>query len=676
MFQENLLKIKHALKETSDINLINEYDALLIKPLASSNLLMENRTISSKQSHIALSGKDSQDFFPYVDIYHYTEEEFSDQSMKSFYVLQVPVILNQRNINYANEDNIIFEFDQEGFLNAKGSVKLSRPGSTPQIELGNTTTSDNIFRDFRKLFYERDFLIILKEKRKVSYEAYIVKAEDGQKFGLNDTVEFEPNRSQSTIVDLQSITPPQVEEHDQVTGKNIIYYGAPGTGKSFKVSEEIKKYYPNFEDESNIDSTFVFRTTLHPEYTYSDLVGQVMPRVNGDSIKYVFTPGVFTRALKRAIKLEKSNQPVFIVLEELSRANVAAVIGDLFQLFDRKNGISEYAISNSLIAKEVYELSEDETDGFAGDKKIYFPKNLFVFGTVNTNDQNVFVMDTAFKRRFEWRYITTKPVTDKQGNELNNRVISIGNNVYVSWWEFYQKLNIYITEIMNLGEDKQVGQFFIQFTDSTAENNLQVQNKLLQYLWDDVEQVSFNEKKLFNNISSFSSLYEKFEEGEVIFHSDFLDTIEEYEGIVEDDGNYDQESFPGKQLTSEDIYENFTEEGQNLVDELDNLLEKISINNNWTYVKKNMNYYAYKYFLNETSNRSGFMQVLKGRNNIPIRIGLKIMFQDSRIPNSEQARRDRRDSLDTVVFVHSSEELINLKPYIEEAWRNAYEQIK
>ena len=113
MFQQELQKVKQALNETSDINLSNEYDALLIKPLASSNLLRENRTTSSKQSHIALSGKDSQDFFPYVDIYHYTDEDYNDQSMKSFYVLQVPVVLNQNNINYANEHDVKFNFDVE-----------------------------------------------------------------------------------------------------------------------------------------------------------------------------------------------------------------------------------------------------------------------------------------------------------------------------------------------------------------------------------------------------------------------------------------------------------------------------------------------------------------------------------------------------------------------------------
>ncbi|WP_339181052.1 AAA family ATPase [Oceanobacillus sp. FSL W7-1293] len=531
MFEQELQKIKAALKDTSDIELNNEYDALLVKPLASSNLLHENRNFSkTKQSHIALSGKASQDFFPYVDIYHYTDTELNDQSMKSFYVLQVPVSLNKKNIDYANDGNMDFNFNLDGFEEAKGSVKLSRPGASPQIELGNTSTSDDIFRRFRKLFYENDVLLILKEKKKVNYEAYIIKSEDAAEFELSDTTEFAPNRSQSTIVDLNAITPESDgnNEKSSIIGSNIIYYGAPGTGKSYGVTKEIKKYYPSFENESNLESRFIFRTTLHPEYTYSDFVGQVMPKVQGDSIKYVFTPGVFTRALSRAIEMEGTDQPVFLVLEELSRANVAAVFGDLFQLLDRKKGESEYSISNSLIAKEVYNLSQEEADSDDGNKKIYLPNNLFIYGTVNTNDQNVFAMDTAFKRRFDWKYISTKPVKSEDGIELNNPVISIGGQKEIRWWDFYQRLNEHITSVMQLGEDKQIGQFFIKFNENKKENNSKVQNKLLQYLWDDIEQASFTEEKLFENILNFSDLYEKYENDEEIFHSKFLSSLNLY----------------------------------------------------------------------------------------------------------------------------------------------------
>ncbi|WP_430610442.1 AAA family ATPase [Enterococcus sp. DIV0876] len=523
MFESELIKINNSLLATSGINLTKEYDALLVKPLASTNLLPSNRETSSKQTHIALSGKNSQDFFPYVDIYHYTEME--EQGMKSFYVLQVPVVLDERNIKYADPSVVDFKF-QNGKEIANGSVKLSRPGTSPQIELGNTSTSDDVFFRFRKLFFEKDFLVILKVKQKVEYEAYIIKAQDGVDAGLSDVVEFNMNRAKATIVNLTSITPSNSEKTDEcenIVGKNVIYYGAPGTGKSFNVTKEIKKYYEDFECEDNIDAQFVFRTTLHPEYTYSDFVGQVMPNVEGESIRYDFVPGVFTRALERALAFESVNKPVFLVLEELSRANVAAVFGDLFQLLDREQGKSEYSISNSVIAQSVYHANSTEYEIL--NRKIYLPRNLFILGTVNTNDQNVFVMDTAFKRRFEWKYISTKPVRGENGEELNNPTIMIDKNTSIKWWDFYQKLNHYITRDMGLGEDKQVGQFFIKFVGDSKSNQEQLQNKLLQYLWDDLHQVSFK-KKLFGSITSYSDLYDAFAEGEAIFVDEFLTSLD------------------------------------------------------------------------------------------------------------------------------------------------------
>lgn len=314
---------------------------------------------------------------------------------------------------------------------------------------------------------------------------------------------------------------------DVEIGKNIIYYGAPGTGKSYGVSEEIKEVYPNFNDEGSDDSSFVFRTTFHPEYTYTDFVGQVMPQVKEGVVKYEFSPGIFTQALTKAMDSKQEGRPVFLVLEELSRANVAAVFGDLFQLLDRHNGRSEYSITNSLIAKEVYGDS-------GADRKIYIPNNLHIYGTVNTNDQNVFVMDTAFKRRFEWKYVSTKPVSDE-----NNPLIKIkgleGSDSDVDWHKFYQRLNKFITTDMALGEDKQVGQFFIKFTDNDEENRNQLQNKLLQYLWDDVQGASFNGVKLFDpSISTFSELYDKFGQNQKVFSDDFLKQLFPYKRTVEE----------------------------------------------------------------------------------------------------------------------------------------------
>lgn len=328
--------------------------------------------------------------------------------------------------------------------------------------------------------------------------------------------EFFQDKSDAEIIEKDIIEQSTLEPIP-----NCIFYGAPGTGKSHSVSELIKTYYPNFDKQASEESHFVFRTTLHPEYTYNDFVGQLMPVKKGDDIDYEFTPGVFSLALKKA--LINPQKYVFLVLEELSRANVAAVFGDIFQLLDRKDGISEYSITNSLIANFVYAKDSNPLHKDYSNQKIFLPANLVIIGTVNTNDQNVFVMDTAFKRRFEWEYISTDPV----GDDLNNPEFEYQTSHTIKWWDFYQKLNQFITSIMNLGEDKQIGQFFIHFKDDKEKNKKLIQNKLLQYLWEDVQKVSYASKLFSEEIKNFSDLYKKFGRGEKIFSKEFLELLED-----------------------------------------------------------------------------------------------------------------------------------------------------
>ena len=239
-----------------------------------------------------------------------------------------------------------------------------------------------------------------------------------------------------------------------------------------------------------------------------------------------------------------------MVLEELSRANVAAVFGDLFQLLDRTNGRSDYSITNSLIANYVYRSITDSQEIDFSERKIYLPTNLVIIGTVNTNDQNVFVMDTAFKRRFEWEYVSTDPVYGKNGEEINNPSIEYKKDSSVKWWDFYLSINYYITAIMNLSEDKQIGQFFIKFENDSSRNQSMLQNKLLQYLWEDVQKATYGKDLFASQISSFSELYRKFGDGENVFSDDFLELLnsrnsnkissEEALDIIENEGSEDE----------------------------------------------------------------------------------------------------------------------------------------
>lgn len=309
----------------------------------------------------------------------------------------------------------------------------------------------------------------------------------------------------------------------------MIYYGAPGTGKSHTIDTDII---------SGVDEEHVFRVTFYPDFSYSDFVGQLLPSVTPSTtpgttstITYEFEKGVFTLALEKAY--ENTAEDVYLIIEEMSRGDCAAIFGDIFQLLDREKsgvnrGYSRYFINNKMIAKDIVALSGS---------RVKLPPNFHILGTVNTSDQNVFVMDTAFKRRFEWGYISPDPVKDpaNPGTYLNNVMLSINDGTTtmrnISWVDFYQKINEFIADdrYLGLGEDKQLGPFFIEF-DATlplTEHKRKIKNKLLNYLWTDVNKASYkSDIKLFkSDIGTFKKLYEEFEADHQIFSTNFLSII-------------------------------------------------------------------------------------------------------------------------------------------------------
>lgn len=304
-------------------------------------------------------------------------------------------------------------------------------------------------------------------------------------------------------------------------GNNKIYYGVPGTGKSFFIDQKLEQVKPENK----------FRVTFHPEYTYSDFIGQLIPTMKKneegkDEITYAFKKGIFTSALEKAYNIPK--EPIYLIIEEMSRGNCAAIFGDIFQLLDRvkdgdKKDWSRYSVDNEMIAQNI--------KNFKGNK-IQIPSNMYIIGTINTSDQNVYIMDNAFKRRFDWEYISTKPAKEND-IYLNNTPIELNNGkekVISNWIDLYGTLNKFISssERLGLGEDKQIGQFFIEFGEDEKQNKEKIKNKLLQYLWFDIQETAYKkEHKLFDEkITCFSELYEKYENGDKIFSDEFFDCIE------------------------------------------------------------------------------------------------------------------------------------------------------
>ena len=277
---------------------------------------------------------------------------------------------------------------------------------------------------------------------------------------------------------------------------NLIVYGTPGCGKSWHVKNELLKDYKTDN---------IIRTTFYQDYTNTDFVGQIMPIVTSEDVTYKFNPGPFTLALRRAI--EVSNEPVALLIEELNRGNAPSIFGDIFQLLDRENGKSEYQITNVNIQKYLSDNIPDMEFNC-----IMLPANLSIIATMNTSDQNVFTLDTAFKRRWEFKKLKNRFKAD---HPYKGFFVPGMDNT--TWEMFVNDINNFIEDSSDLqSEDKQLGVFFVSedllcedATNVTDELKEKFAYKVLEYLWDDV--AKFERDNWFNsNIKSLDKLVEEY----------------------------------------------------------------------------------------------------------------------------------------------------------------------
>ena len=299
-----------------------------------------------------------------------------------------------------------------------------------------------------------------------------------------------------------------------------IFFGAPGTGKSHKIDYNLFK-----DKDGNLIGTGIkeipedrkFRTTFHPDYDYAQFVGAYKPKKEGEKITYSFVPQVFAKAyaaawilyLQRDSRLrgndngngendnEEKDIQVFLVIEEINRGNCAQIFGDIFQLLDRdSDGFSQYSIDadcdfaewlkkdSVLKEKSIWTAYEEKV----GDGKLKLPPNLNILATMNTSDQSLFPMDSAFKRRFDWEYEPIKYAKDSDCGDdwkADEFKIVIGDSMYM-WLDFLKKVNADIYDATQ-SEDKQMGEFFIKpKSDDLKIAFNEFRSKVLFYLWDSV----------------------------------------------------------------------------------------------------------------------------------------------------------------------------------------------
>ena len=329
----------------------------------------------------------------------------------------------------------------------------------------------------------------------------------------------------------------KTEAPAKATGLQQIYYGAPGTGKSKAIK----------------DLTFgedVIRTTFHPDSDYASFVGTYKPIteevvlrdcygkkvideetnevVKEERIAYKFIPQAFLEAYVKAWKKLGSGKKQYLIIEEINRGNCAQIFGDLFQLLDRNEyGFSDYPIvadkdMQKYLKKEFegWEITnKDKINQLYGEanmvslimkgERLVLPSNLYIWATMNTSDQSLFPIDSAFKRRWDWKYVPIREGRDKETNAKLNWYINTGDRQY-DWWSFVSQVNKLIGSLTN-SEDKKLGYFFCKAKNGEIDADLFV-SKVIFYLWNDVfKDYGFDDKDFQDEegkILSFDRFYE------------------------------------------------------------------------------------------------------------------------------------------------------------------------
>ena len=396
------------------------------------------------------------------------------------------------------------------------------------------------------------------------------------------------------------------------TPSQTIFYGSPGTGKSWTVQNNVLK---------DVKEDYIFRTTFHPDTDYSTFIGCYKPiskrkvskvlsydelekeyekykplyktstEANANFIKdyaeslleaskgtslnqvvknlfstgndtyfvemvklllgerdrytsaiaYDFVPQVFTEAYVKA--WQNPTEQVYLVIEEINRGNCAQIFGDLFQLLDRKKGVSEYPVkAETALAEYLSNVLEGDAAEGIRDGKLSLPANLNIIATMNTSDQSLFPMDSAFKRRWDWKYIPTTPPADKSRTmELSFKdktttkygtTIDAGDYEY-DWTEFLEKINEKIQNATH-SDDKQLGFWFVKTEEGAEEITISsFVSKVVFYLWNDVfKDMGAKDSNPFtikvdgkNVVMSFNSFFEMNSLGQIVENIGVLHTF-------------------------------------------------------------------------------------------------------------------------------------------------------
>jgi hypothetical protein len=410
---------------------------------------------------------------------------------------------------------------------AAGSANSYRFSSKKGDPTLATFITDNTPHGFKA----NDILKI--EKKNGKYCFYLIEPTDAN-YGVLDKMIV--NKQNTVIYADESDLNNEYKELNYETkvdskgfSRNRILFGAPGTGKSFTLNQGRESLLGK-DNESDYE-----RVTFHPDYSYANFVGTYKPVPSVDSdgkdaITYEYVPGPFMRVYVDALKNSRTDniKPYLLIIEEINRANVAAVFGDVFQLLDRgDNYVSEYPIQASEDIKK-YLATELEVDP-SEVSKIRIPDNMFIWATMNSADQGVFPMDTAFKRRWDFTYLG---INDND-QELKGKYVYLADDKSqkVEWNKLRKAINNFLAK-EKINEDKQLGPYFISKGIIVPKSGDEIdrerfintfKNKVIMYLFEDAAKQKRAKlfEGCFQNSNRYSEICKEFEaKGVGIFNHD------------------------------------------------------------------------------------------------------------------------------------------------------------
>jgi 5-methylcytosine-specific restriction protein B len=295
------------------------------------------------------------------------------------------------------------------------------------------------------------------------------------------------------------------------TGENKIFYGAPGTGKSYDIDQIVKEH-------KHVSTVF------HPDTQYSDFVGCLKPSMNGKDVEYKFREGPFCKSLKLAH--ENQGEHCYLVIEEINRASAAAVFGEIFQMLDREpDGCSKYAID--INDPDMLSYLSKNASSVLYDDQLKLPSNLSIYATMNSSDQAVMPMDTAFKRRWKFKY---KPIDFSNCAKGKLNIPGPEGSLVIEWKDFAECVNkILVTQ--DIPEDRLLGPWFLKNEELIDEAAAQaLSGKLFMYLWDDVLRHGQKTALFDESIKNYGQLVDSFQRNKPVFSEVFYPMIQEIVG--------------------------------------------------------------------------------------------------------------------------------------------------